>query len=437
MELETDMIDKVYKACMIGREDNIFVNNFKILSVWMNGENLELDFKFNEEIMQSIFKGLDEEWENKFVDNSYYIEGEKLVITRGKSGIIMDEKALREEIKTLVREKIEGKERNEIEIPTKIQTPEEIDIEKIAKEIFKEAKNASYDREAGKLNIHSNGIELGIGLDEAKEILKEQKEEYELPLQITTPQVTTDMLGEDAFPNILGSFSTRYDASNKNRSTNIEIASETISETVLMPGETFSFNGTVGPTTASKGYLQAGAYSAGELVQDYGGGVCQVSSTIYNAVLYANLEIVERYNHSSVVSYVDPGRDATISYGTRDFKFKNSRQYAVKLNLRATNGILEVEIKGIKEDEEYEIELSSKKTETILCTTKYVYDSSLSEGQEIVESGGANGAKSIEYKITKKNNRIIKEEILSEDSYNPMTRIIKTGSKNKVNSKKY
>jgi len=120
-------------------------------------------------------------------------------------------------------------------------------------------------------------------------------------------------------------------------------------------------------------------------VQNYGGGICQVSSTIYNAVLRANLEIVERYNHSSVVSYVDPGLDATISYGSRDLKFTNPRKYAVRINARATNGILEVEVRGIFEDEEYDIELSSETTDIILCPVKYVYDASLAEGQEVVQ----------------------------------------------------
>lgn len=149
-------------------------------------------------------------------------------------------------------------------------------------------------------------------------------------------------------------------------------------------------------------------------------------------MLYANLEIVERYNHSSVVSYVDPGRDATISYGSKDFKFSNPRNFAVRLNLKATNGILEVEIKGVSE-EEFEIEIVSEKTDVIPCAVKYKYDSSLSEEQEIIETYGANGAKSITYKIKKKNGRIISKDVLSEDSYNPMTKVVKTGSRDKVN----
>lgn len=431
MELQADITGAVYKACTIGRSRNIFGDNYKIINVLLNGENIDIDFRFNEEIIKSIFSNLSEEWEDNFVDNSYYIEGEQLIIVKGKTGVIVDEDALREKIRKCISDKIEGNGTEIIEIPTITKEPDIIDVEKIKNEIYKEPKNATYDTAKQTLSVHSNGIDFGVSIEEAKEIISEDKEEYIIPLKITKPEITTDMLGDEAFPNVLGSFSTRYDASNKNRGNNIEIAAEAIDGTVILPGENFSFNAVVGPTTASKGYLLAGAYSAGELVENYGGGICQVSSTVYNAVLYANLEIVERYNHSSVVSYVDPGLDATISYGAKDFKFKNTRNYAIKINARANNGIMEVEIKGIYEDEEYEIEIISKKTEEILCDTKYKYDSSLSESQEVVESRGANGAKSIAYKIVKKNGREISKTVLSEDSYNPMSRVVRTGNKNK------
>jgi len=429
MELEVDVIDKVYEACTIGRDKNIISNNYKILEIMLNGKNLELEFKFNEEIAQSIYNSLDEEWQDKFLENSYFVDGDKLEIIRGKTGVIIDKEELEKQIKNLVKEKIQGNKINEIDIPTITKTPEDIDLEKIKSEIYKEPKDASYDKAKSKLTPHTDGIDFGISIEEAKEILKEDKEEYEIPLKITKPEITTEKLGEEAFPETLGSFSTRYDASNKNRSTNVELACEAIDGKILLPGETFSFNGVVGPRSKSKGYLLAGAYSAGELVESYGGGVCQVSTTIYNAALYANLEIVERYNHSLMVSYVNAGRDATVSYGSRDFKFKNSRNYAIKLKAEAKNGILKIEILGIKEKEEFEIELTSEVTDTIPCNVKYVYDSSLAPGQEVVQTAGANGVKSIAYKIVKKNNLIISKTELSRDSYNPITKVVKTGSK--------
>ncbi len=337
MEVNVDLQKKVYEACTIGRNKNIIANNYQILYVLLHGKNIELDINYNEELVQSIYNNLDEEWEDKFIDNSYYIEDDKLVIVMGKQGVEIDKKALEEEINNLILERIAGKKIYELEIPVITKVPEEINIEEIRNEIYKEAKNASYDEETSTLTTHVNGVDLKITIEEAKELLKEKKEEYEIPLEITKPEITTDKLGEEAFPEKLATFSTRYDASNVNRSTNIELASSEINGTILLPDEKFSFNGVVGPRTKAKGYLMAGAYAAGELVETYGGGVCQVSSTIYNAVLYANLEIVERSNHSSVVSYVDCGRDATVSYGSKDFKFKNSRNYAIMLKAKAEN----------------------------------------------------------------------------------------------------
>lgn len=431
MELNVDVREKVYEACTIGRDKNIIANNYKILKTMIFGENIDFNITYNEEIVSSIFNTLDEEWEDKFIDNGYYIEEEKLIIVKGTKGVVIDEEALQEKINEAVRQKIEGKEIADIEIPVIIKTPEEIDVERIRNEIYKEAKDASYDESTSTLYTHVNGVDFAISIDEAKDILKEDKEEYIIPLEITKPNITTDKLGEEAFPEKLASFSTRYDASNTNRATNLELSCKAIDGTILLPGDIFSFNGVVGARTKAKGYLMAGAYSNGELIESYGGGVCQTSSTIYNAALYANLEIVERYNHSAVVGYVDPGRDATVSYGVRDFKFKNSRTYAIKLKASAKNGILTIEIWGIPEKEEYVIELISEVTDVIVCNTKYKYDSKLGKDEEVVETIGANGAKAKAYKTIMKNGVVISKTVLSEDSYNPMTRVVRTGDKTK------
>lgn len=261
MELQVDTREKVFDACKIGRDKNIILNNYKILQTMLFGENLDFNITFNEEIVKSIFNTLDEEWEDKFIDNEYYIEGDSLIIVKGDKGVVIDENALREKIKDIVRQSIEGKEINEIEIPIITKTPEEIDAQKIRNEIYREAKDASYDEATSTLHTHVNGIDFKISIDEAKELLKEEKKEYVIPLEITVPNITTEKLGEEAFPEKLASFSTRYDASNVNRSTNIELACKAIDGTILLPGDRFSFNGVVGARTKAKGYLLAGAYS--------------------------------------------------------------------------------------------------------------------------------------------------------------------------------
>lgn len=203
MELEADITEKVYEACTIGRRDNIIANNYKIISVLLNGENVDLEYKFNDKIVESIFNNLDDEWEEHFVDNSYYIDEDKLVIVRGKEGTVIDKDALKEEIIELINKKIQGEKINEIEIPVIKKVPGDIDIEKIRNEIYKEAKNASYDKETSKLTVHSDGVDLGLTIEDAKKLLKERKEEYTMPLKITKPEVLTEMLGEEAFPDVL------------------------------------------------------------------------------------------------------------------------------------------------------------------------------------------------------------------------------------------
>lgn len=133
------------------------------------------------------------------------------------------------------------------------------------------------------------------------------------------------------YDNMIASYSTSFDSSQTGRSTNLRLAMKAINGKVLQPGQTFSFNGTVGERTAARGYKMGYVYSGGQAVPGIGGGVCQVSSTLFNAVLLANLGIVERHYHSLTVSYVPLGRDATVLWNSKDFKFKNTLNYPIKL----------------------------------------------------------------------------------------------------------
>ena len=126
-------------------------------------------------------------------------------------------------------------------------------------------------------------------------------------------------------------FSTSYKDGSKGRIHNIRRAAEVISGTVLQPGEVFSYNETLGPTTKANGYKKARIFVRGKDAEGYGGGVCQVSSTLYNAADMAGLTIVERHPHSKKVGYVKEGRDAATSYGGIDLRFQNTKAYAVRI----------------------------------------------------------------------------------------------------------
>lgn len=142
----------------------------------------------------------------------------------------------------------------------------------------------------------------------------------------------------------LSTFSTKYNADNKDRTSNIILASEAIDGTVLKPGEEFSFNETIGSTTRRRGYKKATVYSGGQKTKNYGGGVCQVSSTLFNAADAAGMEIVERHSHSLNVDYIEKGRDATTSHrGKLDLKFANRYGVPVQINVKNSDGTISVE----------------------------------------------------------------------------------------------
>lgn len=426
-----DIEGAVKEAYDIGRNGNIITNNYSILSSIIFGKNIECQMNYEQESLDKKIDDISSKLPGALVDNSYYIEDDELIIVKGKKGLVVKKEELEnsiiDEMKDISNKYVV------LDIPTEEVEPEPIDVEKIRNEIYKEPQDASISKnpETNKTEIHTevDGIDFAISLEEAKEIVSEDKEEYTIPLKITKPEKTLDDLGEEAFPDKIATYSTRYDPTNRNRSNNIVISTEKIDGTIIMPGETFSYNQTVGERTIAEGYKEAGAYAGGRVVQDVGGGICQTSSTLYNAALLANLEIVDRSNHQFLTSYVDPGRDATVAWGSIDFKFKNTRAYPIKIEATAQNGVCTMSIYGIKEDTEYEVVIQSNVLSYIPYTTKYENDSSLEEGKEVVEQSGYTGCTSEAYRILKLNGEVVSKTLLSKDTYDPMTRIIKRGTK--------
>ena len=172
----------------------------------------------------------------------------------------------------------------------------------------------------------------------------------------------------------------------------------------------------------------AATYSNGAVVDGLGGGICQISSTLYDAVVMANLNVTTRRNHQFVTSYVPAGKDATVVWGSQDFKFVNSRKNPIRITATVQGGVATVQIWGVKQEVEYDISIETKKIATIEPTTKYVQNSSLPAGQQKVVQAGSNGRKVEAYKVTKLNGKVISTTLLSRDTYNAMQRIVHVGT---------
>ncbi|GAA0613992.1 VanW family protein [Virgibacillus siamensis] len=165
----------------------------------------------------------------------------------------------------------------------------------------------------------------------------------ELPVEKVYPRVDSELIAEIREQKI-GDYVTYFKPSNKERSHNIDLAAEAINNHVVFPGESFSFNNVVGKRTEKKGYKRAPVIVKGELSEDIGGGICQVSSTLYNAVDLEGIQITERYSHSRRVPYVPPGRDATVSWYGPDFEFKNNYKRPLLIRAFAKDGKMHVSI---------------------------------------------------------------------------------------------
>ena len=431
IETNYDIDKAVDEADNIGKSDNIFVNNYNILFTLIGKRNIDVDMSINEDVAKQTIDDINVNLPDGVIESSYSVDDDELTISKGKAGVVIDENAFLEIIKYEFKN-IDSNGDQTLEIPVVNKEPEAIDIEKIHDEICKEPQDAYFTKNPFAVYPEVKGI--SFDLEKAKEILQEDKDEYVIKLTITNPKVTLDKIGPEAFPDKLATFSTRYDVSDKDRTTNLELACSKINGTVVLSGDTFSYNKVVGARTAGAGYKNAKIYEAGKVVDGIGGGICQISSTLYNAVLNANLEIVERKNHQFVTSYVEPGMDATVVYGLTDFKFKNTRTYAIKIKAGVSNGIATISIYGIKEENEYTTSFETKTISSIPFTVKYVDDATLSTGTEKVKQKGANGLISETYMIKSLNGKVVSRELLSRDTYSAMQKIILKGTKGAANN---
>ena len=391
--VEFDTKSATNQAFSIGRQGNIFENDFYVLSSMFGKTDINLNLKLDTDQLSKNLDEMSAQLPDKVTDSSYYIDENNLIVTPGKTGNVVDVETSIQNIKDAILNLSDLDQ--PIELAVKTQEPEKIDIEKVHTEIYKEPKDAYYTQNPFTVYPSENGLDFKVSIEEANNILGDQTaDEYTIPLKVLYPNVTTNMIGSEAFPDLLSSFSTKYSVRATARTTNLKLAASKINGTVLMPGETFSYNKVVGARTIAAGYKEAPIYVSVEVVDGLGGGICQITSTLYNAVVYANLDIVERTNHQFVPSYVTASRDATVVYGSLDFKFKNNRNYPIKINCSVSGGIANFQIFGLKQDDDYDVEISSYETGR---TATAIYSEA--------------------YKILKKDGKVVNKQLLSKDTY--------------------
>ena len=328
-------------------------------------------------------------------DHGYEVTQTELVMTKGAPVTTVDwenvKAELSEELRDAFQERFSGtseKVEKTITLSASQGRQEDPDFEAIRREVYAEPKDASLDVTTMEVSDHAVGVDFDV--EELKTAYRNAKsgETVIIPLTVTRPNVTREDLEGRLFRDLLGEATTRVSGSSA-RKTNVKLAAAACNEKILLPGEEFSYNNTTGSRSPDKGYLPAPIYAGGRSEDGVGGGICQVSSTIYYAVLHTTLEIVERHDHQFAVSYLDPGMDATVYYGSLDFRFKNNTNYPIKVVTRSydnSKGVryLEVQLYGTNEDGRYG-KPSNAVFDKVAPSTAYKPDPNVARGTLVLD----------------------------------------------------
>ena len=317
ISLEIDCDATVNKAMNICKSKNIFVDSWDAVGLLFGKKNIEAEFVYNVEQLDKLLFDFGSTFNGLSTKQQYTYTVDSMTIIPATPGQNPDVSLARGEfIKAIGLGKT-----TDIKVTLDYAEPKLLDADEVYNEICVPAQDATYARDdAGKVIVNEHKIGVEVKKEDLKNVVSAVNEgkTATCPAVITMPKITKEVLETKLFNGTLGSHTTDFSSSSTNRAYNVSLAAKSVNDTILLPGEEFSYNNTIGNANAANGYKMAGIYSNGKQAEGVGGGICQVSSTLYSAVLYADLEIVERKNHSLTVSYVPNGQDATVSYGCRN-----------------------------------------------------------------------------------------------------------------------
>ncbi len=368
------------------------------------------------------------EYETHVVETVANITEAGIEVTNGTSGVQINRTEALEKIK----QELLKENKQEIKLSIVKTAPESIDYDAFLSSFGAEYKAGGYILNPdGTITVTEAVPGCEFDKAEATKIMKshtKEGESYLIPCKVNLPDFTKEEMEEGLLRDTLASFSTSYTTSSANRCENIRLASESINGTLMMPGDVFSFNDALGERTTERGYKPAGAYAAGKTVTEVGGGICQVSSTLYNTVLLSNLEIVERRSHQMTVSYVKVGRDATVNWGTTDFKFKNNTGHPIKIVSEISGKNIKISVVGMQTIPDMKVDILTNTVSVIPPAEEIVEDSEKEVGYTETEKG-SNGYVVDAVRVVYSGNEEISRENLTRSRYNPTKTIVTVGTK--------
>lgn len=434
--IKIDIEAMIEKAFRLGREGNFIERLAKIVKLRRNPVSIEPILSYESERFNDFLDDIRQNTFREIIPSNIIITDNQVILCTGLPGLEIDEAQLKSDI-TSAAKRLEPST-IALRLLERAQPP--LDVDSTLETLNRPPINAEFVR-TSRTTYEIKPHQMGLSLDRAKllEIVSyvenREKNEYEeiiLPVEFIVPNITEGALKSRLFSDILASYTTYFTTNsenNYNRGINIRLAAESIDGTLLLPGEEFSFNKVVGPRTAQKGYRTAHVFVAGQIQDGTGGGVCQVSTTLYNAVLRANLEVRERHNHMFTVGYVPLGHDAAVSYGYADLVFINSTAYPLQIKAEVSSGnALNFTIKSTNDYPGLKVKLATKTISTTPIKVVYIDDNTLPWGVETVVEKGMDGYVVDTYIRVYNGDTLIKEEKLHRSVYQMYPRKIIRGT---------
>lgn len=416
-----DMADA---ALAIGHEGGFFSRIGDVISAIFAGREAEGGIAVDESALAKVISELSAH-DVAPVDASYELTDKELVLYPKADGKKLDAEGL---AKT-VRERFSAQDYSAVEVARVTAESKGIDMDTLYSEVHKEVSDARLEKQDKENVIVPHVVGVDFDLESARIAYeKSPGEVLRIPLQITQPKVYTKTLEAGLFKDVLADVTTRFSPKKVARTANVRLAAKLVNGKVLNPGEEFSYNTTVGPRTKARGFQEAAIFASGEVVDGVGGGICQVSSTLYMAAIQANMQITERKNHSFYVDYAPKGEDATVVYGSIDFRFKNTSPYPIKIVATSKDNYIRIKLMGTETDK-FTVKLSKKTLSTRPFEERVRYVNTLAEGKRSIEQKGQEGLVMEVYrKVYDESGKLISSSFENKSSYKPMPQIVHVGT---------
>ena len=376
--------DEAFRAAhAVGRGGNFLTNGYTFARSWFVPTAAYPEVSLDEGVLKEAVTNIVATVENTVVESGYELRNEEgqtagLYLTKSKVGRRLD----KEKLLAGLNDALSGGQ-NAVVCGFEDVVPEQLDIDAIYRELQGEKAEARYNKKTDSITPSRIGVAFDTEKVKAQLASAKDGETILADAEVVFPNVTTEMMEQGLFRDVLGTYTTKVTGTSA-RIRNVYLAAQQVNGHIYNPGEEFWYNATVGERTEARGFGPAPAYSGGKTIDSIGGGICQVSSTLYYAALLADMKIVMRYCHQFAPGYITWGCDATVSWGGCDFAFRNSSDYPIQIVTEWEDNNLTVTILGTKTDDTY-VEMTNAVLSSTPWETVYEVNDEMESGSDPVE----------------------------------------------------